>query len=83
MLLVILYSQVLSGILVSGDRVILFVYILREGKCKFIIIYEKKKKKKRRRSYLCYNLEEKIGHLFMKLQESGAVALKGQHHLKL
>ena len=39
LLLVILYSQVLSGILVSGDGVILFVYILREVKCKFIIIY--------------------------------------------
>ena len=43
MLLVILYSQVLSGILVSGDRVILFVcffvYILHEVKCKYIRIY--------------------------------------------
>ena len=44
LLLVILYSQVLSGIMVSGDRVILFlcvffVYILREVKCKFMIIY--------------------------------------------
>ena len=38
LLLVILYSQVLSGILVFGDRVIFFViffvYILREVKCK-------------------------------------------------
>ena len=39
-----LYSQVLSGILISGDRAILFaciffVYILREVKCKFIIVY--------------------------------------------
>ena len=43
MLLVILYSQVLSGILVSGNRAILFVcffvYILREVKCKYILIY--------------------------------------------
>ena len=41
LLLVILYSQVLSIKLVSGNRVILFVcffvYILREVKCKFII----------------------------------------------
>ena len=43
MLLVILYSQVLSGILVPGNRAILFVcffvYILREVKCKYILIY--------------------------------------------
>ena len=49
LLLVILYSQVLSGILVSGNRVIFFVcvffvYILREVRCKFIIIYQKIKK---------------------------------------
>ena len=38
LLLVILYSQVLSGILVSGDRVILYIcflfIILRRVKCK-------------------------------------------------
>ena len=51
MLLVILYSQVLSGILVSGDRVILFVCVfslsifLREVKCKFIVVYKKNKKR--------------------------------------
>ena len=43
LLLVILCSQVLSGILVSGNRVIcfvcLFVYILREVKCKYILIH--------------------------------------------
>ena len=49
LLLVILYSHVLSGILVSGDCVILFVcvffvYILRGVKCKYIIIYIKKDK---------------------------------------
>ena len=54
MLLVISYSQVLSDILVSGDRVlffvcIFFVYILREVKCKFIIIYRKIKKKKKKK----------------------------------
>ena len=48
LLLVILYSQVLSGILVSGDRVILFACVflsifLREVKCKFIVMYQKSK----------------------------------------
>ena len=46
LLLVILYSQVIPDVLVSGDRVILlvlcfFVYILREVKCKFLVIYIK------------------------------------------
>ena len=49
LLLVILYSQALSSILVSGDRVILYVclflsiIILREVKCKYILIYFEKK----------------------------------------
>ena len=42
LLLVILYSQVLSSIMVSGDSVILFVCVflsLHEVKCKYIYIY--------------------------------------------
>ena len=42
LLLVMLYSQVLSGILVSGDRVILFVGFFCQlfyMKCKYILIY--------------------------------------------
>ena len=47
-LVVILYSQILSGILVCGNRVILFVcvffvYTLREVKYNYIIIYIYKK----------------------------------------
>ena len=55
LLLVILYSQVLSGILVSGNRVILFVRVffssifLREVKCKFIVMYIKKNKTQKQR----------------------------------
>ena len=71
-LLVTLYFQVLSSTLVSDDRVILFacvffVYILREVKCKFIIIHKKKEVLSKQRLHLKRYCNLEIELFFMDL----------------
>ena len=66
MLLVILYFQVLSGILVSGDRVILYVcflsIILRKVKCKYILKFKS--------SIFCILFQHSAAPSFMHLHSS-------------